>query len=97
MRMMKCISDLDKILMRFLTVPLTLSSGPPGLPVLHSVLLAPSHPEHILLPVRLERSSSGHLTNELHVGEAAEEFLDCVVGDTVRSAEVSEGFVLNSN
>ena len=29
-------SDLDKILMRFVTIPLALSRGPPGLPVLDS-------------------------------------------------------------
>ena len=44
-------TDLKKILMRFLTVPLTLPGSPPGLPVLDSVLLPAGHPEHVLSPV----------------------------------------------
>ena len=47
--------------MRLLTVPLALAGGPPGLPVLHPVLLAPGQPEHVLLPVGLERGGSRHL------------------------------------
>ena len=73
--------------MRFLTVPLTLSSGPPGLPVLDSVLLPSGHPEDVLSPVRLQRGGGWQGSNELDVGKASVQLLDGVVGDTVGSRE----------
>ena len=79
--------------MRFLTVPLTLASGPPGLPVLDSVLLPAGHPEDVLSPVRLQGRRGRQLPDELDVGETPVKLLDGVVGDTVGSAtEESSGY-----
>ena len=71
--------------MRFLAVPLTLASGPPGLPVLDSVLLPSGHPEDVLSPVGLQRGGGWQGSDELDVGKASVELLDGVVGDTVGS------------
>ena len=88
-------TDLDQILVRLASVPLTLSSCPPGLPVLHPVLLSSGHPEHILLPIRLERGSSWDLSYELDIGETSIQFLDNIVTNTMRPAKMGKWFVLN--
>ena len=79
--------------MRFVTIPLALSRGPPGLPVLDSVLLPAGHPEDVLSPVRLQGRRGRQLPDELDVGETPVKLLDGVVGDTVGSAtEESSGY-----
>ena len=87
-------SDLEKILVWFLAVPLALAGSPPGLPVLHPVLDPTHHGKHVLLPLRLPGCLGGQLRDELNVGERSEQLLDSIVRDRVGSPQVSERFIL---